>query len=50
MTQQQIIKQSAEQRFQEELDILSQNDSGAAKPLGWVRSPQAVRQFILGNE
>ena len=49
MNPQDIIKLSAEQRFAEELAIISEHDH-APKPQGWLRSPRAVRQFILGDE
>ena len=49
MNQQDIIKLSAEQHFAEELATLTEHDH-APKPQGWLRSPRAVRQFILGDE
>ena len=49
MNQQDIIKLSAEQRFAEELATLTEHDH-APRPQGWLRSPKAVRQFILGDE
>lgn len=49
---QNVLKQSAEQRYRQELDRLSQDDkaNGHAIPSGWFRSPKAVRKFILGDE
>ncbi|MGA8882091.1 MAG: AAA family ATPase [Acinetobacter sp.] len=45
-----IIRQSAEQRFAAELNTLTEHDQENVRPQGWLRSPRAVRQFILGNE
>ncbi|KAF1072121.1 MAG: putative protein YehL [Pseudomonas citronellolis] len=46
------LRQSAEQRYADELQRLQQADqaSGAELPAGWLRSPRAVRRFILGDE
>jgi MoxR-like ATPase len=38
----------AELRFADELTRLDEHD-GHPKPVGWVRSPHAVRKFILGD-
>lgn len=47
-----ILKQSAEQRYAEELVRLTHydNDASNLKPAGWQHSPKAVRKFILGDE
>ena len=50
MVNQAIIRQSAEQRFAAELNRLTEHDQANVRPQGWLRSPRAVRQFILGNE
>lgn len=44
------IRESAEIRFADELERLTQADSDNPKPQGWLRSPRAVRRFILGDE
>lgn len=49
MVSQGILRESAEQRFAHELATLDQHDQQQLKPQGWLRSPKAVRQFILGN-
>ena len=46
---QDAIRESAEIRFAKELEILTKADN-SPKPQGWLRSPRAVRQFILGDE
>ena len=47
-----VLKQSAEQRYADELARLSQYDAteNNLKPAGWQRSPKAVRKFILGDD
>lgn len=45
-----VLRESAEIRFADELEKLTQADSHNPKPQGWLRSPRAVRQFILGDE
>lgn len=42
------IKQAAESLFQQELQILREQDKGP-KPAGWQLSGQAVRDFVIGN-
>ncbi|MBE6852608.1 MAG: AAA family ATPase [Ruminococcus sp.] len=42
-----IQKPLAEIKYREELDALIHNDKGV-KPNGWLLSPKAVRDFILG--
>ncbi|EKT62983.1 ATP-binding protein [Providencia burhodogranariea] len=44
------IRESAEVRFADELDRLTKADKNNPKPQGWLRSPRAVRQFIVGDE
>lgn len=44
-----ILKHSAEVLYADELARLTEHDH-AQKPQGWLRSPRAVRQFILGDE
>lgn len=46
----QAIRLSAEERYREELNRLTQIDSQNNKPEGWLLSPKSVRQFILGDE
>ena len=48
--EQQAIRESAEVRFAEELERLTKADANNPKPQGWLRSPRAVRQFILGDD
>lgn len=48
--EQQAIRESAEIRFADELERLTQADSNNPKPQGWLRSPRAVRQFVLGDD
>ena len=47
-----ILKQSAEHRYADELARLIQYDvaENNLKPAGWMRSPKAVRKFILGDD
>lgn len=47
-----ILKQSAEHRYADELARLIQYDAAEnnLKPIGWIRSPKAVRKFILGDD
>ena len=45
-----VLRESAEVRFEDELERLTQADKANPKPQGWLRSPRAVRQFILGDE
>lgn len=47
-----ILKQSAENRYADELARLIQYDvaENNLKPAGWMRSPKAVRKFILGDD
>ena len=45
-----VIRDSAENRFEDELARLTKADKNNPKPEGWLRSPRAVRQFILGDE
>lgn len=45
-----VLRESAEIRFADELEKLTQADSHNPKPQGWLRSPRAVRQFILGDD
>lgn len=45
-----VLRESAEVRFADELERLTQADKANPKPQGWLRSPRAVRQFILGDE
>ena len=47
-----ILKQSAEHRYADELARLIQYDvaENNLKPAGWIRSPKAVRKFILGDD
>lgn len=47
---QQAIRESAEVRFAQELARLTKADVNNPKPQGWLRSPRAVRQFILGDD
>lgn len=46
---QQIIRQSAEQKYHDELARLAEQDH-ANKPAGWKLSAHAVRKFILGDQ
>lgn len=50
--EQTVLKQSAEQRYADELARLSEYDASenTLKPAGWMHSPKAVRKFILGDE
>ncbi len=47
-----VLRLSAEQRYTDELATLTQYDldQGHAIPAGWLRSPQAVRKFIIGDD
>lgn len=47
-----VLRQAAEQLHADELQRLSEADqhSGAELPPGWLRSPRAVRRFILGDD
>lgn len=47
-----VLKQSAEHRYADELARLIQYDvaENNLKPAGWIRSPKAVRKFILGDD
>lgn len=45
-----VIRDSAENRFADELARLTKADADNPKPAGWLRSPRAVRQFVLGDE
>lgn len=45
---QESIKPPVEVRYQEELEVLRNTDTGR-KPENWQMSPKAVRTFILGN-
>ncbi|AHG20914.1 ATPase AAA [Chania multitudinisentens RB-25] len=45
-----VIRESAEVRFADELERLTQADKNNPKPQGWLRSPRAVRRFILGDD
>ncbi|MBB4867652.1 MoxR-like ATPase [Pseudomonas nitritireducens] len=47
-----VLRQAAEAQYAEELQRLEQSDqqAGADLPPGWMRSPRAVRRFILGDE
>ncbi|MEX0425109.1 AAA family ATPase [Providencia rettgeri] len=49
-TQGNVLRESAEIRFADELARLTEADKQNPKPQGWLRSPRAVRQFILGDE
>lgn len=44
-----ILRQSAEQKYADELLRLKENDK-APKPTGWELSAHAVRKFILGDK
>ncbi|MBY0243350.1 MAG: AAA family ATPase [Burkholderiaceae bacterium] len=44
-----ILRSSAELRYQEELQRLQESDH-ARRPEGWRLSPRAVRSFILGDD
>ncbi|MBD2801055.1 AAA family ATPase [Xenorhabdus szentirmaii] len=48
--EQKAIRESAEIRFAGELERLTKADKNNPKPQGWLRSPRAVRQFILGDD
>ncbi|OMQ25488.1 ATP-binding protein [Serratia oryzae] len=45
-----VIRESAEVRFADELQRLTLADKDNPKPQGWLRSPRAVRRFILGDD
>ncbi|WP_233964868.1 AAA family ATPase [Pectobacterium versatile] len=45
-----VLRQHAEIRFADELARLTKADEKNPKPQGWLRSPRAVRQFILGDD
>ncbi|WP_409309311.1 ATP-binding protein [Pectobacterium sp. B1J-3] len=45
-----VLRQPAETRFADELARLTKADENNPKPQGWLRSPRAVRQFVLGDE
>lgn len=44
-----ILRQSAEQKYADELDRLKDSDKHP-KPAGWALSAHAVRKFILGDD
>lgn len=44
-----ILRQSAEVKYADELAHLDDSDN-KPRPAGWLRSPHAVRQFILGDD
>lgn len=50
-SKQKIIKQSAEKKYAHELKKLNADDKKNThpKPDGWLRSPKAVRKFVLGD-
>ena len=43
------LRQTAEERTQDELDVLIQTDNNP-KPAGWKLSPQSVLTYIIGNQ
>ena len=47
--QEKLIKPPVELRYQEELEVLKNTDTGR-KPENWQMSPKAVRTFILGSQ
>ncbi len=51
-TDQDVLRESAEQRFAAELATLTADDQDQRHPLppGWLRSPHAVRKFIIGDD
>jgi MoxR-like ATPase len=48
-TDETILRQPAEIKFQEELAYLATVDQGAARPFAWHLSPRMVRAFVLGS-
>ena len=44
------LRQSAEQKYADELACLLNKDKKTAKPTGWKLSAHAVRRFILGDD
>lgn len=48
VTERQILRQPAEERFAEELSALSANDKGD-RPPGWKLSPRRVCEFVCGT-
>ena len=47
--EQTILRQTAEQRYADELASLARWDRNNPKPENWQLSPRAVRLFILGT-
>ena len=45
-----ILRQSAEQKYADELQRLADKDKKSPKPAGWKLSAHAVRRFILGDD